>query len=119
MKQFIITCLFSLLLVGCVTESVRIIPIKVSVKAGVDFNPCGSEVEGYKFEPNGIISISCTNGNIYSVRNRQQLEKMKKTLLNANRKAFTIIVSVYQTKIVLKRVIKTNSKTSQPTHCNN
>ena len=79
MKQFIITCLFSLLLVGCVTESVRIIPIKVSVKAGVDFNPCGSEVEGYKFEP---------NGNIYSVRNRQQLEKMKKNVIECQQKGF-------------------------------
>ncbi|PSU20495.1 hypothetical protein CTM97_17695 [Photobacterium phosphoreum] len=88
MKQFIITCLFSLLLVGCVTESVRIIPIKVSVKAGVDFNPCGSDVEGYKFEPNGIISINCTNGNIYSVRNRQQLEKMKKNVIECQQKGF-------------------------------
>ncbi len=112
MKQFLITCLFCLLLVGCVTESVRVIPTKVSVKAGIDFNPCGSEVEGYKFEPNGVISISCTNGNVYSVRNRQQLEKMKKMSLIANEKALMIIACVYQTKTTLKIAIQTHNPTT-------
>ncbi|OBU17531.1 hypothetical protein AYY19_12765 [Photobacterium aquimaris] len=88
MKQFIITCLFSLLLVGCVTESIRAIPTKVSVNAGLGFNPCGSEVEGYHFEPNGVISISCLNGNIYSVRDRQQLEQMKQKVIECQEKGF-------------------------------
>ncbi|SMY16327.1 hypothetical protein [Photobacterium aquimaris] len=88
MKQFIITCLFSLLLVGCVTESVRTIPTKVSVKAGIDFNPCGSEIEGYHFEPSGIISIHCTNGNIYSVRNNAELSQMKNKVLKCQQRGF-------------------------------
>ncbi|WP_181316201.1 hypothetical protein [Photobacterium iliopiscarium] len=88
MKQFIITSLFSLLLIGCVTESVRTIPTKVSVRAGIGFNPCGSEVEGYNFEPNGVISITCTNGNVYSVRNNTELNKMKKKVIECQKKGF-------------------------------
>ncbi|WP_045036500.1 hypothetical protein [Photobacterium iliopiscarium] len=88
MKQFIITSLFSLLLIGCVTESVRTIPTKVSVRAGIGFNPCGSEVEGYNFEPNGVISITCTNGNVYSVRNNTELNKMKKKVIECQQKGF-------------------------------
>ncbi|MCG3866239.1 hypothetical protein I3259_19495 [Photobacterium sp. Ph5] len=67
-------------LTGCVTENVRVVPKKVSVDAGIDFNPCGSDVEGYQFSPQGIITISCTNGMIYSVRNRDELKKLKKNV---------------------------------------
>lgn len=88
MKQFIITCLFCLLLVGCVTESMRTIPTRVSVDAGVGFNPCGSEIEGYHFEQNGVISINCTNGNIYSVRDHTELNHMKKNVLECQQKGF-------------------------------
>lgn len=77
MTKLIITTLFSFLLSGCVTESVRTIPKKVSVDAGLGFNPCGSDIEGYQFNANGIITINCTNGNIYSVRNKDELQQME------------------------------------------
>lgn len=76
--QIIILSIF--LLAGCVTENVRVVPKKVSVNAGIDFNPCGSDVEGYQFSPQGIITISCTNGMIYSVRNRDELKKLKENV---------------------------------------
>ncbi len=77
--QVIILSVF--LLAGCVTESVRVIPKKLSVNAGIDFNPCGSEVKGYQFSPQGMITISCVNGMVYSVRNQQELKKLKENVI--------------------------------------
>ncbi|WP_318483334.1 Csu type fimbrial protein [Photobacterium leiognathi] len=75
-------------LTGCVTENIRVVPKKVSVDAGVDFNPCGSEVEGYQFSPNGMITISCTNGTVYSVRNKAELDKLKENVIQCQSKGF-------------------------------
>ena len=80
-KTIILLPLLIIALTGCVTERVRTIPMKVGVDVGVGFNPCGSDVEGYHFEPSGVISINCTNGNIYSVRNKQELQQMKSKVL--------------------------------------
>lgn len=77
-----------MILTGCVTESVRVVPKKVSVDAGIDFNPCGSDVEGYQFSPNGMITISCTNGTVYSVRNKAELNKLKENVIQCQNKGF-------------------------------
>lgn len=90
------------LLVGCVTESVRVVPKKVSVNAGIDFNPCGSEVKGYQFSPQGMITISCVNGMVYSVRNQKELKKLKENVIKCQENGindYSVCLTVKRNKV--------------------
>lgn len=84
----VLLCSLLVPLTGCVTESVRVIPKKVSVNAGIDFNPCGSDIEGYQFSPHGAITISCLNGTVYSVRNKAELNTLKKNVAQCQQQGF-------------------------------